>query len=372
MKLLNLRELEWCDNPAEIEVLKASTLDLHSLPEDVTELVNLRELQLFCNSFSTIPEEIYSFTGLQNLDLTYNRLQAIPDSINRLTNLLELYVGGNCIASFPENFGELTKLTSLSLWWNKYLSRLPLSICKLTGLKELDINCNRFGELPPCLGNLTNLTRLITDQNNLGKVPDCLLKLTNLRVLDLRLNDLTEIPQEIMRMTDLTYLDLWANRLTSIPRKVFGLPGCRFNLRGHNFIKIAFTHMLVYRPGIMSLKEIIAEFIVKAGLSYEKEELPRDLIEYLTDTFICNLCKRSAFYRAGSLFTQSWDWEDIAFPHINVLFQDKRIVTDCAYCRDCFPCVKKVCEFICEEEIIHEDGTVCIHMEITQDDAFIF
>ena len=69
------------------------TLDLDSdgltgkIPSEIGELINLTDLNLRLNHFTTLPERIGDLNRLEKLYLSNNQLTTIPDSICNLTNL---------------------------------------------------------------------------------------------------------------------------------------------------------------------------------------------------------------------------------------------------------------------------------------------
>jgi Leucine-rich repeat (LRR) protein len=56
-----------------------------SLPDSISNLTNLQELNLTSNKL-TLPDLICNLTNLQAMFLRYNQLTSLPDSIGNLTN----------------------------------------------------------------------------------------------------------------------------------------------------------------------------------------------------------------------------------------------------------------------------------------------
>ena len=90
-------------------------------------------------------------------------------------------------------------------------------ICRLTGLKELNLRRNKLGHLPSTFRDLTQLEYLNLGSNYLGEVPESLRSLTRLKYLHLANNDLVQLPGFIKEFSGLEHLALHKNvRLKSI------------------------------------------------------------------------------------------------------------------------------------------------------------
>ncbi|MDY7005815.1 MAG: COR domain-containing protein, partial [Cyanobacteriota bacterium] len=103
-------------------------------------------------------------------DLDSNQLTTLPESITQLTNLTQLDLHGNKLTTLPESITQLTNLTRLGLHGNK-LTTLPESISQLTNLTRLDLYDNQLTTLPESISQLTNLTRLYLSDNPLETPP---------------------------------------------------------------------------------------------------------------------------------------------------------------------------------------------------------
>ena len=55
----------------------------------------------------TIPESIGQLDDLRSLYLEWNQIETLPDSFTNLTRLVNLYISNNQLTSLPENFGNL-------------------------------------------------------------------------------------------------------------------------------------------------------------------------------------------------------------------------------------------------------------------------
>lgn len=65
----------------------------------------------------------------------------VPEQISELTYLQELDLSGNLIKVLPDSIGKLKNLEKLSLW-NNQLQEIPKFIYKLPALKEIELGGN--------------------------------------------------------------------------------------------------------------------------------------------------------------------------------------------------------------------------------------
>jgi len=228
VNLTNLRDLYLHDNSLS-----------GNIPAELGNLTNLTSLALHSNSLSgSIPSELGNLTNLTNLYLDDNRLSGnIPAELGNLTNLSDLFLYSNSLSgSIPAELGNLTNLTVLDLKLNSLSDSIPAELGNLTNLTYLSLWANVLsGSIPSELGNLTNLTTLLLFSNSLsGSIPSELGSLINLTGLYLNNNSLSgSIPSEIGNLTNLTNLNLDNNSLSgSIPTSLnsFSIGDSAFNV----------------------------------------------------------------------------------------------------------------------------------------------
>ena len=143
-----------------------------------------------------MPESLSELTNVTQLDLSENEIQKFPEFLSKLTNLIQLDLSDNEIQKFPESLSELTNLTQLNLSENA-IQKFPESLSELTNLTQLNLSYNSIKEFPESLSELTNLTQLNLSYNNIKEFPESLSELTNLIVLDLNGNAIENPPLEI-------------------------------------------------------------------------------------------------------------------------------------------------------------------------------
>ncbi|MDX2211837.1 MAG: COR domain-containing protein [Oculatellaceae cyanobacterium bins.114] len=226
---------------------KVSGNQLKSLPSELANLVNLRQLNLSGNPFETIPEVVTQLVGLEQLTLFRGELTEIPETIAALTHLTQLYLYSNQIQEIPQAIAQLQNLTQLYLYSNQ-ITQIPEAIASLTNLTTLYLFSNQIQEIPQAIASLTNLTTLNLSSNQITQIPEAIAQLTNLTTLYLSSNQITQIPEAIEALTNLTQLDLENNRITEIPAAIAQINQLdKLDLRG-NPISIP-PDILAPKPG---------------------------------------------------------------------------------------------------------------------------
>lgn len=89
---------------------------LTELPSSMSQLTNLRELNLSKNQLRALPDKagIWALTGLTSLQLADNHLHRLPSGLAKLQHLVELDVSGNhlSVSITPEPTGSSTAATA--------------------------------------------------------------------------------------------------------------------------------------------------------------------------------------------------------------------------------------------------------------------
>jgi hypothetical protein len=122
------------------ELTQLSALDLShnrfygGWPMPVFKLHNLRNLSLSdTDLWSAVPEEITNLQQLEQLDLSFNHISDSPAFLARMTSLQYLDMNNNYIDSVPSAWGSLVNLHSLMLYGNQ-VTCLPQSVRALPNL----------------------------------------------------------------------------------------------------------------------------------------------------------------------------------------------------------------------------------------------
>jgi len=206
-RLNGLTQMFLCDNK------------LTSLPESIGQLTELKTLNVYENKLTSLPESIGRLAKLETLGMDTNRLTSLPESIGQLTELKSMHVYSNKLTSLPQSIGQMNKLEILYVQDNK-LTSLPESIGQLTELKTLNVCDNKLTSLPESIGRLAKLKSLGMDTNRLTSLPESIGRLAKLGILDMDNNMLTSLPESIWQLTELKILNVRNNKLTTLPESI--------------------------------------------------------------------------------------------------------------------------------------------------------
>ena len=105
-------------------------IPIHTLPESIGNLDDLRKLYLEENNITSLPDSFSNLTALVQLYISFNQLTSLPNDFGNLENLYILDLGYNSINDLPDSFLDLNSLTYLWLF-NNELSNLPENFCSL-------------------------------------------------------------------------------------------------------------------------------------------------------------------------------------------------------------------------------------------------
>ncbi len=229
---------------------------LNVVPEKITLLSNLEELNLSCNPFynekslsfvavltkltilklahcmsaggklDSLPEEISLLTDLTALDISSNNFRSneLQNLILSLTRLKILNVAACKLLSSPDKITQLINLKTLALGSNHFLDgRLPSVILSLTNVTNLDVSNCSLKSLPDEMRLQTNLRKLCIGQNQFVRrlFPLVIISLTNLNELDLSFSEFKSLPAELMQLPNLQQLIVPNNHLGEIPKSHF-------------------------------------------------------------------------------------------------------------------------------------------------------
>ena len=157
--IITVNDFEYTDNPFKLgtQTWKEGRLrflvagyynsgveePIHTLPESIGNLDDLRQLYLEWNHIETLPDSFTNLTALVQLFISNNRLSSLPEDIGDLQSLYLLDLGYNELTSLPDSIVNLPLLTYLWLFSNQ-LTTLPANFCDL----NLNWSDNDPGEYP--------------------------------------------------------------------------------------------------------------------------------------------------------------------------------------------------------------------------------
>ncbi|XP_031475340.1 disease resistance protein RPV1-like isoform X2 [Nymphaea colorata] len=157
------------------------------LPDSICQLSCLEVLDLgLCQKLSSVPERLGHMQSLETLDLSYSGIHTIPNSIGQLTNLRRLSLQqSDCLRELPDSICWLSLLEALYLQWCLNFSSLPERLGDIEKLKILILDQTRIQTIPNSVGRLKNLRVLSLEGCKLLKeVPDSIRQLSSLQQLN--------------------------------------------------------------------------------------------------------------------------------------------------------------------------------------------
>ncbi|KAK0407737.1 hypothetical protein QR680_003558 [Steinernema hermaphroditum] len=156
--------------------------------------------------------------NLTRLTLSHNKLSSIPQNISDLVNLEVLTLWNNHIQELPTSISSLPRLRCLNVGMNR-LSMLPRGFGSCPSLEVLDLTYNNLSErsLPGNFFFIRTLRALYLSDNDFEYFPVDVDRLLNLQILALRDNDLLELPAELGNLAKLRELHIQGNRLRMLP-----------------------------------------------------------------------------------------------------------------------------------------------------------
>ena len=167
---LSLRKIDesWIDPiKAWVQDFKLSDNKLTFLPQNFLELKRIVRLNLSVNKLKAIPSDIFSLPCLRDLNISSNEVSELPEPLELKVALKSLNVSNNNLKALPPSI-SMSSLETLKLSNNNF-AEVPLCVCEITSLKDLDLSNNRdINYLPDEMGKLRNLSHL--DLTNLDQV----------------------------------------------------------------------------------------------------------------------------------------------------------------------------------------------------------
>lgn len=143
-----------------VQDLNLSNNKLASVPRNISNMKSLIQLNLSGNNLNVITREVFSLPSLRYLNISKNNLQKLPRfPAKGKISLKSLNVSDNKLKALPQSI-MLTSLEILNLSKNSF-TEVPLCVCEITTLKDLDVSHNReINSLPQAMGKLRNLCYL--------------------------------------------------------------------------------------------------------------------------------------------------------------------------------------------------------------------
>ncbi len=170
-------------------------------------------------------ESIVPLCGLINLEeislvgCTFNS-NSLPTQLNQLTNLKELFIRSESLSENLSILGSLPSLTTIRLECN-FSNGLPSNFTSLQNLIFIDMNFNLINDIS-VLQYIPALQYINFEYNNLTTIPDGFTNLNNIKVLKIRSNEISGKLTFLSNNLQLKELDIGDNKFEgSIPDLIF-------------------------------------------------------------------------------------------------------------------------------------------------------
>jgi Leucine-rich repeat (LRR) protein len=162
--------------------------------------------------------------NITDLNLAGNSLTDLPTSFSRLTKLKNLILDKNKFTKMPDTLFTIIGLTSLSMRDHEKVTKVPDKINLLAMLVNLDLSGCGIESVATNISKLSQLKTLNLSANNLKTIAKEVFLLPALENLDLSDNLLKELPKEAATMPRLVVLNVEENILAELPAGLGSAP----------------------------------------------------------------------------------------------------------------------------------------------------
>ncbi|HHS99868.1 MAG TPA: protein kinase [Thiomicrospira sp.] len=173
------------------------------------ELHGVTRLQISEN-LTEFPVEIFTLAdSLEVLDLSGNQLSSLPDNLSNLINLKILFCSNNLFTEVPKALKSCLKLEMIGFKSNQ-ITHFDENVLPLH-TRWLILTDNQIAKLPDSIGELKRLQKCALAGNQLTEIPQSIKGCENLELLRIAANNLTGLPNELLSLPKLTWLAFSGN-----------------------------------------------------------------------------------------------------------------------------------------------------------------
>jgi Leucine-rich repeat (LRR) protein len=200
------------ENIGDLNGLKTLWIDGDSikyLPNSIRKLTSLAELNItecYNLDFRFLFDQIISIDSLTELNFSENGLKDLPENIDQLINIKEIWLDDNLLIEIPNGIKKLHKLEYLRLFDNQ-IDSLNIESGDLPNLKNINLCYNNFQTIPMELAYLNRLERVSMWSCEISTIPSEISILSQLKYLNLRWNNLSK-EQKIRLTKQLPFTEL--------------------------------------------------------------------------------------------------------------------------------------------------------------------
>ncbi|WP_421877318.1 hypothetical protein [Marinoscillum sp.] len=220
-----------------MEVLILDYNDIKKLPKELGELPNLKRVYWRANNLDDYWwVRIQKMGGIEKLDISNNLLTRLPMGVKNLDGLKELVVDQNFIGEIPvKRLSKAQTVKTVSFNKSHSMAIQKADYSKLAFLKVLKINNSGIDAIDPSFYQLDQLDELQLQENSLTTIPAGISKMENLTKLSFYKNKLEDLPNDLFEM-NLKVIDLYYNNLEVIPETIGNFKDLEILFLAHNRI----------------------------------------------------------------------------------------------------------------------------------------
>ncbi|WP_102305341.1 leucine-rich repeat-containing protein kinase family protein [Vibrio cyclitrophicus] len=186
------------------------------------QLNGIKRLQL-SEGLTEFPLEIIELAdSLEILDLSGNQLSELPQELTQLTNLRIIFASNNLFTHLPDVLGSLPELEMVGFKTNQIKTVSEESLP--AQLRWLILTDNAIEVLPNSLGERPRLQKLALAGNKIRVLPESMENLSNLELVRLSANQLTEFPEFLIKLPKLAWLAFSGNPFCKHPSSLDSVP----------------------------------------------------------------------------------------------------------------------------------------------------
>jgi tRNA A-37 threonylcarbamoyl transferase component Bud32 len=196
---------------------------LHTLEQLKSgQLKGIKRLKL-SEDLTEFPLEILDLAdSLEILDLSGNQLSELPEELSQLINLRIIFASNNLFTHLPDVLGTLPELEMVGFKTNQIKTVSEQSLP--AQLRWLILTDNAIEVLPPSLGERPRLQKLALAGNKIRVLPESMENLSNLELVRLSANQLTEFPEFLIKLPKLAWLAFAGNPFCKHPSSLDSVP----------------------------------------------------------------------------------------------------------------------------------------------------
>lgn len=168
------------------------------------QLTGSKRFQL-ASGETEFPREIFDLAdSLEFLDLSNNNLRSLPDDFSQLQQLKIAFFNNNQFESFPQVLAQCPQLSMVSFKGNQLTAIAPDALSP--NFRWLILTNNQLTELPRSIGQLSKLQKLMLAGNQLRSLPPELAQCHSLELIRIAANQLTELPAFLLQLPRLAWI----------------------------------------------------------------------------------------------------------------------------------------------------------------------